>query len=97
MPKCRQRAAPAHPALTALAHPWAAHDAESGLSGAKFLRHEGHEMHGIKRRASLFYTDWIDRLYRRSSHEEGVRFFLQPDKLNNWQLLIKNYNRGITH
>ena len=29
--KCRQRAAPAHPALTALAHPWAAQDAESGL------------------------------------------------------------------
>ena len=34
---------------------------------------------------TLFNTDRIEHLYRRGSHEEEVRIFLHPDKLNDWQ------------
>ncbi len=29
--------------------------------------------------------------------KKGARVFLHPDKLNDWQLLIKNYSRRLTH
>ncbi len=69
---------------------------QDGAYLAEFLRHKGDEVRGIKRRASLINTNRIDHLYRRL-HEEGVRFFLHSDKLNDWQPPIKNYSRGITH
>ncbi len=53
----------------------------SGITGqdgaylAQFLLDQGYEVHGIKRRASLFNTERIEHLYR-DPHEEGVRFYL---------------------
>lgn len=69
---------------------------QDGACLAEFLLHKGYEVHGIKRRASLFKTARIDHP-RRGSHEQGMRVFLHPDKLNDWQLPIKNYSRGLAH
>jgi GDPmannose 4,6-dehydratase len=50
----------------------------TGQDGAyltEFLLNKGYEVHGIKRRASSFNTERIDRFYE-DPHEKGVRFFL---------------------
>lgn len=73
-----------------------------GVSGqgraylSEFLLHKGYEVHGIKRRGLLFNPNRIERLYR-GSHEEGVRFFLHPGEMNDWQPPIKNCSRGLAH
>ncbi|MEW5781118.1 MAG: GDP-mannose 4,6-dehydratase [Pseudomonadota bacterium] len=48
---------------------------QDGACLAEFLLAKGYEVHGIKRRTSLFNTQRIDHLYR-DPHEPGVRFFL---------------------
>jgi len=48
---------------------------QDGAYLAEFLLGKGYEVHGLKRRTSLFNTDRIDHLYH-DRHEEGVRFFL---------------------
>src|SRR6187549_1578441 len=48
---------------------------QDGAYLAEFLLKKGYEVHGIKRRTSLFNTDRIDHLYR-DPHEKGVKFFL---------------------
>lgn len=48
---------------------------QDGAYLAEFLLAKGYEVHGIKRRTSLFNTQRIDHLYR-DPHEPGVRFFL---------------------
>lgn len=48
---------------------------QDGAYLADFLLQKGYEVHGIKRRASLFNTTRIDHLYR-DPHESGVKFFL---------------------
>lgn len=48
---------------------------QDGAYLAEFLLKKGYEVHGIKRRASLFNTSRIDHLYR-DPHEKDVRFFL---------------------
>ena len=48
---------------------------QDGAYLAEMLLGKGYEVHGIKRRTSLFNTDRIDHLYR-DPHEKGVRFFL---------------------
>jgi GDPmannose 4,6-dehydratase len=48
---------------------------QDGAYLAEFLLAKGYEVHGIKRRTSLFNTDRIDHLYH-DPHEKGVRFFL---------------------
>ena len=48
---------------------------QDGAYLAELLLGKGYEVHGIKRRASLFNTSRIDHLYR-DPHEAGVRFFL---------------------
>ncbi len=48
---------------------------QDGAYLAEFLLEKGYEVHGIKRRTSLFNTDRIDHLYR-DPHEKGVRLFL---------------------
>lgn len=48
---------------------------QDGAYLAEFLLKKGYEVHGIKRRASLFNTDRIDHLYQ-DPHENGARFFL---------------------
>ena len=48
---------------------------QDGAYLAEFLLKKGYEVHGIKRRASLFNTDRIDHLYQ-DPHEENRNFFL---------------------
>lgn len=48
---------------------------QDGSYLAEFLLGKGYEVHGIKRRTSLFNTDRIDHLYQ-DSHEINCRFFL---------------------
>ena len=48
---------------------------QDGAYLAEFLLAKGYEVHGIKRRTSLFNTDRIDHLYQ-DPHEKGRRFIL---------------------
>ncbi len=48
---------------------------QDGAYLAEFLLAKGYEVHGIKRRSSLFNTDRIDHLYQ-DPHEKGVKFKL---------------------
>lgn len=48
---------------------------QDGAYLAEFLLEKGYEVHGIKRRSSLFNTDRIDHLYK-DPHDTGCRFFL---------------------
>jgi len=48
---------------------------QDGSYLAEFLLKKGYEVHGIKRRTSLFNTDRIDHLYQ-DPHEEHINFFL---------------------
>lgn len=48
---------------------------QDGSYLAEFLLKKGYEVHGIKRRSSLFNTDRIDHLYQ-DPHDEGVKLTL---------------------
>jgi GDPmannose 4,6-dehydratase len=48
---------------------------QDGAYLAELLLEKGYEVHGIKRRSSLFNTDRIDHLYQ-DKHENHVNFFL---------------------
>ncbi|MGY5449828.1 GDP-mannose 4,6-dehydratase [Agarivorans sp. MS3-6] len=48
---------------------------QDGSYLAEFLLEKGYEVHGIKRRASLFNTARVDHIYQ-DVHEENPRFFL---------------------
>ena len=48
---------------------------QDGAYLAEFLLHKGYEVHGIKRRSSLFNTDRIDHLYQ-DPHVEDRNFVL---------------------
>jgi len=58
---------------------------QDGAYLAEFLLNKGYEVHGIKRRTSLFNTERIDHLYK-DPHEENVNFYLHygdlTDSLN---------------
>ena len=63
----------------------------TGQDGAyltELLLDEGYEVHGVKRRASLFNTDRIDHLYQ-DPHEEGVRLKLHYGDLSDSSNLIR--------
>jgi len=53
---------------------------QDGAYLAEFLLGKGYEVHGIKRRTSLFNTDRIDHLYQ-DPHEQGRRFILHHGDL----------------
>jgi GDPmannose 4,6-dehydratase len=61
---------------------------QDGAYLAKFLLEKGYEVHGIKRRSSLFNTQRIDSLYL-DPHEEGARLFLHYGDLTDTANLIK--------
>ncbi len=65
---------------------------QDGSYLAEFLLDKGYEVHGIKRRTSLFNTKRIDHLYK-DPHEENVSFFLHygdmTDSLNLTRLIQK--------
>ena len=48
---------------------------QDGAYLAELLLSKGYEVHGVKRRSSLFNTDRIDHLYQ-DPHENGVKFKL---------------------
>ncbi|MDP5077816.1 MAG: GDP-mannose 4,6-dehydratase, partial [Nonlabens sp.] len=48
---------------------------QDGAYLSEFLLKKGYEVHGIKRRASLFNTDRIDHLYQ-DPHDTNVKFKL---------------------
>lgn len=58
---------------------------QDGAYLAELLLNKGYDVHGVKRRASLFNTDRIDHLYQ-DPHEDNVRFHLHygdlTDSLN---------------
>lgn len=61
---------------------------QDGAYLAELLLEKGYEVHGIKRRASLFNTARIDHLYR-DPHEEGVRFFLHHGDMTDSSSLLR--------
>lgn len=61
---------------------------QDGAYLAELLLGKGYEVHGIKRRASLFNTDRIDHLYQ-DPHERNVRLFLHYGDLTDATNLIR--------
>ena len=60
---------------------------QDGAYLAEFLLAKGYEVHGIKRRTSLFNTDRIDHLYQ-DPHEKGRRFVLHHGDMTDSSSLI---------
>jgi GDPmannose 4,6-dehydratase len=61
---------------------------QDGAYLAEFLLDKGYEVHGIKRRSSLFNTDRIDHLYQ-DPHEEDRRLILHHGDLTDSSNLIR--------
>jgi GDPmannose 4,6-dehydratase len=61
---------------------------QDGAYLAEFLLKKGYEVHGIKRRSSMFNTDRIDHLYQ-DLHEEGVKLKLHYGDLTDSTNLIR--------
>jgi GDPmannose 4,6-dehydratase len=61
---------------------------QDGAYLADFLLKKGYEVHGVKRRSSLFNTDRIDHLYQ-DPHEEDIRFKLHYGDLSDSTNLIR--------
>jgi len=61
---------------------------QDGAYLAEFLLEKGYEVHGIKRRASLFNTDRIDHLYQ-DPHEKNLRMHLYYGDLTDATNLIR--------
>jgi GDPmannose 4,6-dehydratase len=61
---------------------------QDGAYLAELLIDKGYEVHGIRRRASLFNTARIDHLYR-DPHESGVRLYLHHGDLTDSSSLTR--------
>ena len=61
---------------------------QDGAYLAELLLAKGYEVHGIKRRASLFNTDRIDHLYQ-DPHESDRRFFLHYGDMTDGSSLVR--------
>lgn len=61
---------------------------QDGAYLADFLLQKGYEVHGIKRRSSLFNTNRIDHLYT-DLHEDNVRFILHYGDMTDSTNIIK--------
>lgn len=61
---------------------------QDGAYLAELLLEKGYEVHGIKRRASLFNTDRIDHLYK-DQHESNVNFVLHYGDLSDSTNIIR--------
>ncbi len=61
---------------------------QDGAYLAEFLLKKGYEVHGIKRRSSLFNTDRIDHLYQ-DPHETNIKFTLHYGDLSDSTNLIR--------
>lgn len=61
---------------------------QDGSYLAELLLSKGYEVHGIKRRSSLFNTDRIDHLYQ-DPHEQDRRFFLHYGDMTDTSSLVR--------
>ena len=61
---------------------------QDGAYLAEFLLGKGYEVHGIKRRTSLFNTDRIDHLYQ-DPHEPNRRFVLHYGDMTDSSSLLR--------
>ncbi len=61
---------------------------QDGAYLAEFLLKKGYEVHGIKRRSSLFNTDRIDHLYQ-DTHEKDIKFKLHYGDLSDSTNIIR--------
>lgn len=61
---------------------------QDGAYLAELLLKKGYEVHGIRRRTSLFNTDRIDHLYQ-DPHEPGTRMFLHYGDMTDSSSLIR--------
>lgn len=61
---------------------------QDGSYLAEFLLQKGYEVHGIKRRTSLFNTDRIDHLFH-DPHEEGLSFTLHHGDMTDSSSLVR--------
>ena len=61
---------------------------QDGSYLAEFLLNKGYEVHGIKRRTSLFNTDRIDHLYQ-DPHEKNRHFFLHHGDMTDSSSLVR--------
>jgi GDPmannose 4,6-dehydratase len=61
---------------------------QDGSYLAEFLLNKGYEVHGIRRRASMFNTARIDHLYR-DIHEPDSRFFLHYGDMTDSSSLVR--------
>jgi GDPmannose 4,6-dehydratase len=61
---------------------------QDGAYLAEFLLDKGYEVHGIKRRTSLFNTDRIDHLYQ-DPHETNRRFVLHHGDMTDSSSLVR--------
>jgi GDPmannose 4,6-dehydratase len=65
---------------------------QDGAYLAEFLLNKGYEVHGIKRRSSLFNTQRIDHLYQ-DPHSERPRFVLYYGDLTDTSSLVATINQ----
>jgi GDPmannose 4,6-dehydratase len=65
---------------------------QDGAYLAQFLLDKGYEVHGIKRRTSLFNTDRIDHLYQ-DPHTEDLRFILHFGEMTDSTALIRTVQK----
>jgi GDPmannose 4,6-dehydratase len=61
---------------------------QDGAYLAELLLEKGYEVHGVKRRTSLFNTDRIDHLYQ-DPHEENRRFVLHHGDMTDSSSLVR--------
>jgi len=61
---------------------------QDGAYLAEFLLNKNYEVHGIKRRTSLFNTDRIDHLYQ-DPHDKNVKFFLHYGDMTDSSSLVR--------
>ena len=61
---------------------------QDGAYLAEFLLNKGYEVHGLKRRTSLFNTDRIDHLYQ-DPHEKNRRFVLHHGDMTDSSSLVR--------
>jgi GDPmannose 4,6-dehydratase len=61
---------------------------QDGAYLAELLLDKGYEVHGLKRRSSMFNTDRIDHLYQ-DQHEKGVKMYLHYGDLTDSTNLIR--------
>ena len=61
---------------------------QDGAYLAEFLLEKGYEVHGIKRRSSLFNTDRIDHLYQ-DPHEKNRKFILHHGDLSDSMSMVR--------